>query len=155
MSSIKVWTSDGNWSASVNGCDKVHLIKEAILTECNIAKERCNGNWDLFSECSGEEYDVVESDTKDLLFECSSSVGLQINNKTINIYYLTDSKWNVDFKNIDFSNTYFFKTRLTTLREMAKKDKLVSALYNRLIECAKLPEKVAKNYCLLFMFSNE
>ena len=46
MSIINVWTSDGDWSNGVDGCDKIHLMKRAIIVEYLIAGERCEWNFE-------------------------------------------------------------------------------------------------------------
>ena len=149
MSSIKVWTSDGNWSASVNGCDKVHLMKEAILTECDIVIDRYS---EINFVSPGHYEGVVKEDR---IIESIPDCWLQIENKAINVGDLIDYDKKVDISRLDFANANFFKMRFTTLLIMAENEESMSALYNKLMLCAKLPEKVAKNYCLLFMFSNE
>lgn len=81
--------------------------------------------------------------------------GLQIDNKLIDVADLTVDEWNVNLSKLDFANAHFFKMRLTTLNEMAENEETMSALYNELIERAKIPEKVNGEYCLLFMFYEE
>ena len=81
--------------------------------------------------------------------------GLQVNNKKISVTNLMDSDWNINFEGIGLTNAHFFKMHLSTLRTMAEEEETMAALYNKLIECAKVPGKVSENYCLLFMFSAE
>lgn len=152
MSSIKVWSSDGNWSGSVNGCDKVHLMKEAILTECRIAEERCHRKWDY--NIDRYEAEIRFKDGR-RGYKTIHESGLQIDNKLIDVANLTANDWNVDLSKLDFANANFFKMRFTTLLIMAENEESMSALYNKLMLCAKVPEDVADDYCLLFMFSNE
>lgn len=77
MSSIKVWTSDGNWSEPVNGCDKIHLIKEAIERECSIAEKKYKGDRLILS---AEEVTWVRNGPDDKLYGIYNS-GLQVDNK--------------------------------------------------------------------------
>ena len=149
MSSIKVWTSNGNWSEPVNGCDKIHLIKEAIERECSIAKIKYKEDHFRLAE---REVTWVPYGPDDEFFYNS---GLQVDNKEITLSYLINEYWHVDFKLLDLSNASFFKMHLSTLEEMAKEEKIMSAVYTKLINLAKVPEKVSKGYCLFFMFAKE
>lgn len=153
MSIIKVWTSDGNWSEGVNGCDKIHLMKQAVLFECWYLKDRYskeisfNGRYYIGEYHDKEKHAYIQ--------EIIYDDWLQIDNKAINPAQLLDYDMNIDISKLDFKNANFFKTRLTTLREMAENEETMSTLYNELIERAKIPEKINGGYCLLFMFSEE
>lgn len=158
MSIINVWTSDGDWSNGVDGCDKIHLMKRAIIVEYQIAGERCKGNFEEWVDIyePGDVY-IDGTITQKRIHES----GLQIDNKAINLKYLV-SEYRVfrefreiDFKKIDLKSASFFKVHLSTLRTMAEKEKTMSAVYNKLIEQAKVPEKAPKSFFLLFMFSEE
>ena len=158
MSIINVWTSDGDWSNGVDGCDKIHLMKRAIIVEYQIAGERCKGNFEEWVDIyePGDVY-IDGTITQKRIHES----GLQIDNKAINLKYLV-SEYRVfrefreiDFKKIDLKSASFFKVHLSTLRTMAEKEKTMSAVYNKLIEQAKVPEKAPKSFSLLFMFSEE
>ena len=151
MSSIKVWTSDGNWSEPVNGCDKIHLIKEAIERECSIAKKKYKGDRLILS---AEEVTWGCYGPDDKPYRIFNS-GLQVGNKEIALSNLIDEDWCVYFERLDLSNASFFRMHLSTLEEMAKEEKTMSAVYTKLIHLAKVPEKVSKGYCLFFMFANE
>ena len=158
MSFINVWTSDGDWSNGVDGCDKIHLMKRAIIVEYQIAGERCKGNFEEWVDIyePGDVY-IDGTITQKRIHES----GLQIDNKAINLKYLV-SEYRVfrefreiDFKKIDLKSASFFKVHLSTLRTMAEQEKTMSAVYNELIEQAKVPEKAPKSFFLLFMFSEE
>jgi hypothetical protein len=150
MSTIKVWTSDGNWSEGVDGCDKVHLMQQAFFSECWYLKERYGKEISFDGGCYRGGY--YDKDKKTHKQEIIPDNWLQIDNKDINpaSHYMRK-----DFSGLDFKNANFFKMRLTTLRDMAEREKTMSALYNKLIELAKVPEKVNGGYCLFFMFSEE
>lgn len=152
MSIINVWTSDGDWSNGVDGCDKIHLMKRAIIVEYQIADERCKGNFEEWVDIyePGDVY-IDGTITKKRIHES----GLQIDNKAINLKYLVSEYSEIDFKKIDLKSASFFKVHLSTLRTMAEKEKTMSAVYNKLIEQAKVPEKAPKSFFLLFMFSEE
>ncbi|MBO4488955.1 MAG: hypothetical protein J5741_04780 [Bacteroidales bacterium] len=154
MSRIKVWTSDGEWSKSVKGCDKIHLMKEAIACECSIAKDECKGKKELcFDLCRNATVINKKDGTKTTKTIHRSK--LQIDNEAINVAELMDEEWKIEYYKLDLKNASFFKMRLSTLREMAEEEETMSAVYNRLIDLAKVPEEVTENYCLLFMFANE
>lgn len=153
MSSIKVWTSDGNWSEAVNGCDKIHLMQGAIKMECSLAREFCNEKRLELSLYEGrlEKYD----DGYEEFVIAQSISGLQVDNNEIFLSRIIDSEWVVDIEHLGLSNARFFKMRLSTLHKMAEKEKMMSAVYNKLIHLAKVPEKVSEGYCLFFMFYHE
>ena len=154
MSSIQVWTSDGNWSELVDGCDKIHLMKGAIKLECSFAREFCDEKRPEISHYE-ERFKKYDDGYEEFLIIQSIS-GLQVDNNEIFLSRIIDSEWVVDFEHLGLSNAKFFKMRLSTLHKMAEKEKAMSAVYNKLIDLAKVPEKVSKNYyCLFFMFSNE
>lgn len=152
MSFINVWTSDGDWSNGVDGCDKIHLMKRAIIVEYLIAGERCEWNFEEWVDIyePGDVY-IDGTITKKRIHES----GLQIDNKAINLKYLVSEYSGIDFKKIDLKSASFFKVHLSTLRTMAEQEKTMSAVYNELIEQAKVPEKAPKSFSLLFMFSEE
>lgn len=152
MSFINVWTSDGDWSNGVDGCDKIHLMKRAIIVEYLIAGERCEWNFEEWVDIyePGDVY-IDGTITKKRIHES----GLQIDNKAINLKYLVSEYSGIDFKKIDLKSASFFKVHLSTLRTMAEQEKTMSAVYNKLIEQAKVPEKAPKSFSLLFMFSEE
>lgn len=150
MSSIKVWTSDGNWSEAVKGCDKIHLMKKAIELECSNLHHDCKKNRSLIH---AKDIFVISCSDGEVEYYCRS--GLQVDNEVIDLDRLIDSEWQIDFENVSLSDASFFKMRLSTLREMADAEETMSAVYNKLINLAKVPEKEAKNYCLFFMFANE
>ena len=152
MSIINVWTSDGDWSNGVDGCDKIHLMKRAIIVEYQIAGERCKGNFEEWVDIyePGDVY-IDGTITKKRIHES----GLQIDNKAINLKYLVSEYSGIDFKKIDLKSASFFKVHLSTLRTMAEQEKTMSAVYNKLIKQAKVPEKAPKSFFLLFMFSEE
>jgi len=152
MSTIKVWTSDGNWSEGVDGCDKVHLMKVAIMIERDIAYENCNGKWLDYNDLFNAAFEHPDGTITHGQIHHS---GLQIDNKTVDLRYLLDDNWNIDFKCVELKNASFFKMRLSTLRKMAEENEIMSAVYNELIERAKVPEKAPKSFFLLFMFSDE
>ena len=152
MSFINVWTSDGDWSNGVDGCDKIHLMKRAIIVEYLIAGERCEWDFEEWVDIyePGDVY-IDGTITKKRIHES----GLQIDNKAINLKYLVSEYSGIDFKKIDLKSASFFKVHLSTLRTMAEQEKTMSAVYNELIEQAKVPEKAPKSFSLLFMFSEE
>ena len=133
-------------------------MKRAIIVEYQIAGERCKGNFEEWVDIyePGDVY-IDGTITQKRIHES----GLQIDNKAINLKYLV-SEYRVfrefreiDFKKIDLKSASFFKVHLSTLRTMAEKEKTMSAVYNKLIEQAKVPEKAPKSFFLLFMFSEE
>ena len=149
MSNIKVWTSDGNWSEEVKGCDKVHLMKEAVMFECRLAR---NEELPDITDYVIEHKDGTKTHGTD------HRSGIQIDDQAISVTTFLDEKQNINFKYLDkqeYPNASFFKMRLSTLKGMAEEDDIMSALYNKLIECAKVPAKAPKSYCLLFMFADE
>lgn len=153
MSIIKVWTSDGNWSEGVDGCDKVHLMKQAVLSECGYLDERYGKKISFDGRYYMGEYH--DKDKHAYIQEIIYDDWLQIDNKAINQARLLDHNMRIDISGLDFKNANFFKMRLTTLRDMAENEETMSALYNKLIKLAKVPEKVNGGYCLFFMFSEE
>ena len=147
MSSIQVWTSDGDWSEKVGGCDKIHLMKKAIETECRIVQQNCD------KYASGRDLYVVIEEFEDgtKTRETIHNSGIYIDAEAIDVIEIMTK----DFKGIDLSNASFFKMRLSTLRTMAEEEETMSAVYNKIIDCAKVPVKVSRDYFLLFMFSTE
>ena len=152
MSSIKVWTSDGDWSEAVEGCDKVHLMKEAIACECSIAKDNCKGKKELCRDLFVGIIKEEDGSKTEKVFHMSC---LQIDNKAIDVAELMDEEWKIDYYKLDFKNASFFKMRLSSLCKMAEVEERMSVVYNKLIDLAKVPEKRSEDYCLFFMFANE
>lgn len=153
MSIIKVWSSNGNWSEGVDGCDKIHLMKRAVLNECISLRERYGKNISFDGRYYIGEYHDKEkhAHVQEIIYD----TWLQIDNHAINPARLINYDMQIDISKLDFKNANFFKMRLTTLLDMAENEEIMSALYNELIEQAKVPEEVNGGYCLLFMFCEE
>ena len=166
MSRINVFTSCGQWSKTICGLDKVHLMRRAIKYE--YVK---TGYWEKKTEresdldLSGLPDDYPLEFLRDDNYILS---GLEIDLKTINANFMDGvsglkyrSKDYIDwhlFKEvtkIDLSKVQLFKMRLCTLQQMAEKDILASAMYKALIEAALIPSPTPDNYCLMFCFGNE
>lgn len=151
MSSIKVWTSEGDWSTPINGCDKVHLMKEAIKFE--------------FLRLTEEDYDLYLSDVTDADGKKTSETvhqsKLQIDNKLVDLAEFRDDEGYFDERVLDvfrrkmMPQASFFKMKLSTLNGMAKEDTVMANLYNKIAACAKVPSAAKKDYCLLMMFEDE
>ena len=158
MSKITVWTSKGRWSEEVNGCDKVHLMKQAIKKEAEKFRDARK------SKKGGELTDVREGsihhndDTWGYITKHWS--GIQIYNKRIDLSNVLDYYNNLDYDSLNecireqkFSDAHFFTMKLSTLKEMAEEEKTMTELYERLIKLAEVPEEGV--YRLMFMFEEE
>lgn len=151
MSSIKVWTSDGDWSTPINGCDKVHLMKEAITYECLCLPKE---DYDLYTSVVTYEDGTKTSETV-------HKSKLQIDNNLIDVAKFRDDDKNFDDRSFSvlgqqmIPQATFFKMKLSTLNGMAEKDAVMTDLYKKIVECAKVSSTAKKDYCLLMMFEDE
>lgn len=157
MSKITVWTSKGRWSEEVNGCDKVHLMKQAIREEAV-----------KFNEAPADYKklgDVIRADIRHkdgtMGHITDHWSGIQIDNKLVDMSVFFDyNKKNLDHNFLNkyireqkFSDVCFFTMKLSTLQEMAEEEKTMTKLYERLIELAEVSEKGVSR--LMFMFEDE
>ena len=158
MSKISVWTSDGYWSDEVRGCDKVHLMKKAIECEAYKFRDARKKDKDLHDvqECRNKYKDGTVG------YSVNHWSGLQIDNKRIDMtwadfldYYnnLDSVKLKKFIHEQNLLNASFFTMHLSTLQEMAQEETTMTALYERLIELANVPDKGVSR--LLFMFEAE
>lgn len=143
MSTIYVWTSEGDWSEwPLYGVDKVHFMEQAILDECKKIYLAFDGKWKDFDKS-----------------HCFWLEGFRVDEKIIyteELIEFIDNRWvfKVSKLNEILSNAKVFEMPLYTLRNMAADDDHLSAAYNFLIEAADIPSDAPDNYRLLFMFSS-
>jgi hypothetical protein len=142
MSTIYVWTSEGDWSWPLFGVDKVHFMEQAILDECKEIYSAFDGKWKDFDKSY-----------------CFWLEGFRVDEKTIytkEFIELIDNQWEFKVSKLNeiFSNAKVFEMPLYTLRNMAADDDHLSAAYNFLIEEAAIPSDAPDSYRLLLMFSS-
>ncbi len=156
MSKITVWTSKGRWSEEVNGCDKVHLMKQAIRKE---AKK--------FNEAPADYKELGDVRRASIHYKDGTMghitdhwSGIQIDNKLVNMSVFFDYYKNLDHDILNkyireqkFSDVCFFTMKLSTLQEMAEEEKTMTKLYERLIKLAEVSEEGVSR--LMFMFEDE
>ena len=144
MSKIRVWTSDGQWSAEIPGLDKVYLIKTAIRRQCDLS------SYD----------DAVESLDG---FEINH---YPVSNFLINedYYYYEDGivdhqkeEWLLASinKELPLSQVEFFIMPLAVLKGMQKGTPSLSAKYDQIISAVKAPVPTPKGYCISLRFEDE
>lgn len=143
MSSIQVWTSDGRWSEPVQGLDKLHFMRAAIIRECSSTFEFFNGKWDAFQPADTDE-DI-------------SLKGITIDGVNVNASEVIKEQWNIRLNTLSkaLSKAKIFQMRLSTLLKLADEDVCLSTLYKKLVGCANVPSDASDDYGLLFRFSAE
>lgn len=138
MSKIKVWTSDGEWSKEVEGLDKIHLIKRAILIGTKRFKKYPFEGYEIDSLELYDEIGIIYSgeDDEDYFKEVDELIARGIHRS-------------------NFKEAKTFKLPLDKLLEIKGSDRLCTPLYDELLTAAKVPSTASKDYCLLLKFEDE
>lgn len=144
MSTIQVRTPKGNWSKPIQGLDKLHFIREAIITEYRNIYEMFEG-----------DYNEAED----------APLGISIDGKDLLVKGVTDDRegmqWVISLTSIDemLSNAKLFEMGENILQQMANEEECLSAFYQKLIEYAEIPPRAEDDYfdgyILMFRFSDE
>lgn len=156
MSKITVWTSKGRWSEEVNGCDKVHLMKQAIRKEAKKFSEALAD----YKELGDVIRAAIHHKDGTMGHITDHWSGIQIDNKLVNMSNFFDYNkifdhdfFNKYIREQKFSDVCFFTMKLSTLQEMAVEEKTMTKLYERLIKLAEVSEEGVSR--LMFMFEDE
>lgn len=144
MSAIQVRTPKGNWSKSLQGLDKLHFMREAIITEYRDIYEMFEGNY-------------AEAE--------NAPLNISIDGKALLVNDVTDSRegmqWVIRLTSIEemLSNAELFEVGENILHQMSNEDECLSAFYRKLIEYADIPPRAEDDYfdgyILMFRFSDE
>ena len=144
MSAIQVRTPKGNWSKPIQGIDKLHFMREAII-----------GEYREVYELFGGDYNEAED----------APLGISIDGKDLLVKEETDSRegmqWAISLTAIEemLSNAKLFEMGENILHQMANEDECLSAFYKKLIEYAEIPPRTEDDdfngYILMFRFSEE
>lgn len=149
MSRIKVWTSDGAWSKEVEGLDKIHFMKKSIRS--------CAPCFDYQGEPVPHPLEGFEIDSEEINDEFRMNVDNIPDPETGEVIEL-DNFWGY-FRRANggaiISSARTFKLPLPAFMSVKKDDPLCAALYDELLDAAKVPAGAAKDYCLLFKFEDE
>lgn len=144
MSAIQVRTPKGNWSKPLQGLDKLHFMREAIITEYR----------DIYEMFEG---DYAEAE--------NAPLNISIDSKDLLVNEVTDSRegmqWVISLTSIEemLSNAKLFEMGENILCQMATEDEYFSAFYKKLTEYADIPPRAEEDYfdgyILMFKFSDE
>ena len=141
MSNIKVWIgTDGRWSESFAGLDKVHIIKSALLSRCR----SCGDEDALDAAFEGFEIDAHKIEISSLEYSWSEYV----------------ISWNQIEKSnhILIASARTLKLPLPAFEEMAAAEKskgYIFAAYKEMFKAAKVPEPTPEGYCIMLKFEDE